>query len=270
MTRRLRYLLTPFIGVALVATVLAAPIQLAAADGKLNSFEKSANSKTSSRKNQKKARSHQNEDDDESFGEALVNGFFRAIFRSLFGGGSRHHHDGDVLRIRGGSHYHSDVLRVQPPPLTPCMNFDLTYHSVESDVEAIDILCEAGLPWVRLHMSHTRFHESSPHDHMAITRALIMLRLQLRAQAEFAPGFGALNISGNGSNTRFAITAPLLIRTESNWGLELRPVLAPNIFQLDAALSYRIEHVALKGGYRMLSSPDESLNGPYMGLSFQF
>ena len=256
MTRRLRYLLTPFIGVALAATVLAAPIQLAAADARLNSFEKSANSKTSSRKNQKKARSRQNEDDHESFGEALVNGFFRALFRSLFGGGSRHHH--------------SDVLRVQPPPLTPCMNFDLTYHSVESDVEAIDILCEAGLPWVRLHMSHTRFHESSPHDHMALTRALIMLRLQLTAQAEFAPGFGALNISGNDSNTRFAITAPLLIRTESNWGLELRPLLAPNIFQLDAALSYRIEHVALKGGYRMLSSPDESLNGPYMGLSFQF
>jgi hypothetical protein len=51
--------------------------------------------------------------------------------------------------------------------------------------------------------------------------------------------------------------------------LEYRPAWADGVNDYDVALLYTKGAVSFKGGYRWVISPHDSLNGPYLGMSWR-
>jgi hypothetical protein len=52
-----------------------------------------------------------------------------------------------------------------------------------------------------------------------------------------------------------------------SWGIELSPAWADGVSDYDIAVLLSQRYGSLKLGYRWLRSPNESLDGPYVGIS---
>jgi hypothetical protein len=154
--------------------------------------------------------------------------------------------------------------------LIPFARFDLSYQDVESDVDAWDYRLEGGYGPVGLQCNLTHYSEETPEDDLDMLRFYGMYRMSFGTIVEVDLGLGALTIDGNGRDTRFSLTVPVRIYPTDWLGIEIRPAWADNVTDCDIALLLTAPYVSLKAGYRWVSSPTESLNGPYAGLAVHF
>jgi hypothetical protein len=114
------------------------------------------------------------------------------------------------------------------------------------------------------------YHESVPSDTMIIRELFGLYRMSFGSDFELDFGGGNLQLNGDRSTRRAAVTLPVLIHPSSTaWGLEYRPAWADGVNDYDVALLYTKGAVSFKGGYRWVISPHDSLNGPYLGMSWR-
>ena len=155
-------------------------------------------------------------------------------------------------------------------PLIPFARVDVSYQSVESDIDAYDYRIECGYGPLAVHFNQTDYRESSPSDELELMRIYGMCRMSFGSKVELDLGLGALTLDGNETDTRFSVTTPVLIHPAERIGLELRPAWAENFSDYDVALLLGWRYGSAKVGYRWVMSPDESLDGPYVGVSIHF
>ena len=161
-----------------------------------------------------------------------------------------------------------DVIpRTLGEPLIPFARMDVAYQAVESDVESLDVRGEVGYGPVGIHLDFTRYWEETPADDLNLIRVLGLYRMSLGPHVEADLGFGVLTVRGDETTSKFLFSLPIAVHPSKYWGMELRPAWADRISDYDVAVMLTRDFVSLKGGYRWVRSPNESLNGPYVGLS---
>lgn len=154
-------------------------------------------------------------------------------------------------------------------PLLPFARIDLAGQAVESDITAFDLRVEEGYGPFAAHLNWTRFTEATPADNLDVVRILALYRMSIGSHMGIDAGCGAISLDGDQHTTRFALTLPVLVHPLENWGIEFRPTWADRITDYDAAIMLTWEYFSLKAGYRWLHTPNESLDGPYMGISLR-
>ncbi|NOY68419.1 MAG: hypothetical protein GXP53_02850 [Deltaproteobacteria bacterium] len=159
-------------------------------------------------------------------------------------------------------------------PLIPFFRADISRQNLESDVNALDFRAEVGYGPFALHYNQTRFHENEPKDKLDLIRIYGVYRMSFSTLVELDLGLGTLIINGKNENSGFSFTLPFIIRPVKYVGVEFRPawssVNGTDVNDYDIAIMLGEKYASLKLGYRWLHSVEESLNGPYAGVSLYF
>jgi len=85
---------------------------------------------------------------------------------------------------------------------------------------------------------------------------------------------GSLTVDGNDRDSGFSFALPVSVYAHEYIGVEFHPAWASingttvRRYELGVYLAH--EYVALKGGYRWMQSPNESLDGPFVGISLRY
>ena len=155
-------------------------------------------------------------------------------------------------------------------PQIPFMRLDFGFQDVESDIDAYDYRVECGYGPLGLHFDQTHYRETSTSDELDLIRLYGLYRMSFGARVQIDLGLGALTIDGDDRDSRFSFTMPILIYPSDHVGIEVRPAWAGNITDYDVGLLATWRYSSIKVGYRWVKSPEESLDGPYVGLSVHF
>jgi len=241
-------------------------------DSELDKFEKDATRQTdhhdTDHHDQKKDDDdHYHDRDDHSVFGYIAGSITRGIFGVFIDGGRA-----SFERVSNpvASRAHGLVPRKPGDPLLPFARVDISFRSIDMSLHAIDLLTEAGYGPFAIQYNESHYHENNPTDRMMISEFFGLYRIALGSSAELDLGGGTLTLHGNASTNRGAITFPILIHPQgSHLGVEFRPAWAESIGDYDLALMYSFTYSSLKAGYRWVESPNASLSGPYVGLSFR-
>jgi hypothetical protein len=229
--------------------------------GTLDAFEKDA--KPERERERSRRREKRNSCIDDTLGEII----FQVIGSGMLYGGvaswARVASDDDCYDL-------DCIPREMGEPLIPFARFDFSYQDVESDVDANDYRFEGGLGPVGFQFNQTHYKEELSEDSLDLIRLHGLYRMSFGTMVEVDLGLGALTIDGNDRDTRFSLTLPVRIYPYDWLGVEVRPAWADGVTDWDVALLLSAPYASLKAGYRWVSSPSESLNGPYVGLAVHF
>ncbi len=231
--------------------------------GKLDDFEKDATEKK------------ENSEDDDNIG-VLIEGIFKLIIDlSTEPENSDSSTSESVDSTKSSSTRKSNGFeREFGVAFTPYVRVDAAYQDVESDVEAYDLRLEFGYSFFAVVGRKTRYFEEDPDDTLDIDEFFLTIRLSELDIFEIDFGVGGLYINGDDINSGVAVSAAILCHPVDYAGFEIRGAwteINENLIQdYDAAFMLGWRYTSVKVGYRTIISENESLDGPYLGLSLRF
>jgi len=155
--------------------------------------------------------------------------------------------------------------------LIPFVRLDTSYQNVESDVDAFDYRVELGYGPFGIQTRQPRYREEDTSDELDIYQTHALYRMSIGNNVEIDLGLGQFAIEGNKKNSGPSFTMPIIFHYNEYMGIEFRPVWANinenNIKDYDLALLCGWRYISVRVGYRWLESENQSLNGPFIGLS---
>ena len=154
--------------------------------------------------------------------------------------------------------------------LIPAARADGDYQWLEGDIHAARFDLEAGFGPFAGRYARTRFEDDRYDEELTLTRFHALYRMSFGGGVEVDLGLGRLILEGEGRDERFSYTVPVRLHLLPGCGVEFRPEWSENISEYSLGLLAGWKFVSLTAGYRWLHSPDETLDGPYAGLSLHF
>lgn len=199
---------------------------------------------------------------------------FLWMFQELFLNGIVVGGAGSMARLEEEGGYLED-LEIPPrqagEALIPFVRLDSAWQAAQSDVTALNTSADLGYGAFAVRVDHTRFWEHDPDDELDLTRVYGLFRMSFGAPLEIDLGLGTMIANGEEERTdRFAITVPILFHPHPSFGIECRPTWADEITETDLGVLVGARFISIKAGYHWLKSPEQSLNGPYLGLSLRY
>lgn len=159
------------------------------------------------------------------------------------------------------------TARLPGDPLIPILRLDVVGQKVQSDIEALGVRGEGGYGPVAVQVDFSRYWEQTPGDQLNLIRSAGLYRMSFSSHVEVDLGLGALTVQGDRTGSNLLFTLPVLVHPHENWGVEFRPAWSERYSDYDLALLLSHSYTSLKLGYRWVHSLDESLDGPYAGVS---
>ena len=234
-----------------------------ASAGQLDAFERDAN-KAESKKEPEHRRRDQDEADpfDDLWGDLLLLPFWYGGSESLA------RMNPDLVDFDA-----TIPLRAPGEPLIPILRADVDWQHIEDNLSAWNFGGELGYGPLALRATRQQFTEEladGNEDRLDLTMLLGLYRMSFAACVEIDLGGGMSWLDGDQESSAGAIAAGITIHPFEHYGFEFRPVWADRIAVYDAGLVAGVDFIAAKAGWRWTESPDESLNGPYAGLSLRY
>jgi hypothetical protein len=156
----------------------------------------------------------------------------------------------------------------------PFASLNLSYQSIESDVEARDARVEGGFGPFAVHYRFTRFNEEVPETQLDLSWLHGVLRLSYFRYVEIGLGFGWIAMKGADSDTGGSFTLPVGVDPSKFFGFDFRPtwggINGHTVSDYDLALRVGIRYVAVRGGYRWTTTGGSTLKGPIVGLMVSY
>jgi len=156
----------------------------------------------------------------------------------------------------------------------PFIRFDFAYQDLESDVDAFDGRVEAGYGPAAVQYRLTRMRQGSTQEHLKLSYAHGLYRISGSDAFEFALGLGQVVLEGEARSSGASFTVPLNIYPLPEIGIRLVPTWSDingnTIRDYDASVAYVPPYFSLRLGYREITSHQETLRGPYAGVSFHY
>jgi len=251
-----------------------AKFDTAVSDEKEHLFErKKAYQYSSSGNNYNSRRSHHGYS---SFGEALLGEVVGELFGTIFFLGIMEGGVASAERMNPGKNI--DVIpRDAGEPLIPFLRLDSHYQWVDTDIYALDFRAEGGWGPFAVGIRNTRYKENledDTKDELDLLQIEFLYRMSWSKYFEMDIGIGALDVNGEEGNSGTSFSMPVLIYPVKNMGIEFRPtwtdINGNKIRDYDSCLVFRTDYVSIKGGYRVVKIDEESLSGPYVGISFYY
>lgn len=198
--------------------------------------------------------------------------------------------DGNIIRIKSeiteGFTIESEVTekefyksaRKKGEPLIPFAEFSANYSYIESDISSATFAMELGKGRYGFRVNSTLFlekiEEDNTTDKMYATNVSLLFRgsFGTHVEIDFAPGWFFLN--GNSRTDGFAFSFPIRIQFSDHISALFRPginfIKKDVISDMDSQISYFNNQFSVNLGYRSLSTPNYTLAGPYLGISYRF
>lgn len=198
----------------------------------------------------------------------LFSGFFAGITQGGKNSWVRVETPGLLSKARGVT------PRQHGEALIPFARFDVTYQDVESDVTAWDYRLEVGYGPLGFQVRRTLYDERSPVASLEALQYHALYRMSFGSDLEVDIGAGALILEGNEENSGFSITVPVLYHASDLYGFEFRPVWSTinenDIQDFDLSVLFGRQYASIRLGYRWFRSPNQSLDGPAVGVSLRW
>ncbi len=254
--------------------------------GALDDFEKDATKQRKKKthyEQQDNSYSTNQHDDDHDHADPISEffGFFMAIGEISKGFADLTHSSWTRADYDTDSPYQSRLindfsLKEKKPgeTLIPYFRFDYHYQDQETDIYASDYRFLAGYgPWAIMGRK-TYLREEEPFDKMRIDQLYGVLRLSISNYVEVGLGFGEYKIVGDDSNSGFSFTLPIMVRINEHFSIEALPTWASinenEIADYDLGVLFGTRYISTKVGFRRIESPNNHLQGPYVGLSLYY
>ncbi len=238
--------------------------------GELDDFEKDATKQKTGQEDTRESSENKKEPGllDDLFSD-LLSEIFSDFLHGLYNEGRA-----SWIRMNGGNQILGISSRKIGEPLLPIFRADLNYLNVKSDVMAIDGKVEAGYGPYGFQFRRTHFTEDLPKDKLDLDQFHGLIRFSSKGYLEVDVGIGAIILKGDETNLGFSFTLPLKIYPTQWVGLNFIPtwsIINGNaISNYDLLLPFTRRFFSINAGYRWLNSSNESLNGPYLGVSFHY
>jgi hypothetical protein len=165
-------------------------------------------------------------------------------------------------------------LRKPGDPLLPFVRFDASYLTIEPDVDAFDYRIQIGYGTFALELNQTRYEEKEPPDQLDFYRLYGLFRLSYSNKVEVDLGVGSIILEGDERHSGLSTTTPIIIHPCDWFIVEFRPMWSningSAIDEYELGFLFNYDFMAIKAGYRWTRSPQESLNGPFIGASIRY
>ena len=229
----------------------------------LRSFEKSAIPKPEIQSETRyRAPSHTSRQEN-GIGDELAQDFMDMTMNLMIAGGY-------YSMQRVASEANDPMRRIAGEPLIPFMRYDFAYQHVSSRIGANIHRFESGYGPVALLLEKYTFNEHEPSNTLQVERQMFMYRMSVGNDAEIDLGIGKSVITGMQRTTINVISLPVKFMIGEMTSVELRPTWGGAVDDFEVALHWGVKLGSLKAGYRILSSPDASLKGPFAGMAFYY
>ncbi len=166
------------------------------------------------------------------------------------------------------------IPRKSGEALIPFISFEVAYQDVESDVTAWDYRLEVGYGPLGFQARRTLYDERSPVASLEALQYHALYRMSFGSDLEVDIGAGALILEGNEENSGFSVTVPVLYHPSEVYGFEFRPVWSTinenDIQDFDFSVLFGSQYASIRFGYRWFRSPNQSLDGPVVGVALRW
>ena len=183
-------------------------------------------------------------------------------------------HDGSPAPVDTNRLDDVDFTPLPGDPTMPLARFDFAWQAVESDVDAYDFGLEVGYSAVAVRGRLTHYRENDPGDTLDLSSLLLLWRIPVSGVLELDVGFGGAELDGEASQSGFDFSFALRgWIPERHVGFEYRGEfidIGDGLSSHDFCVLLHVNCFALRGGYRLLHSAGDSLDGPFAGASVMF
>lgn len=209
------------------------------------------------------APSRASREDGNGIGDDLAQDFTDAVMDLVIAGGQY-----TMQRVAPGA---DDLLRRNAgEPLIPFVRYDFAYQNVSPSIDARIHRFESGYGPIAVLLENFTFNERVPSNTLKVERQMILYRMSVGNEAEVDVGIGKSVITGMQRTMIDVISLPVKFMISENVSVELRPTWGGTVDDYEVALHWGMQFGSLKAGYRILSSPDASLNGPFAGIALYY
>lgn len=155
------------------------------------------------------------------------------------------------------------------------VTIDAAYQFVEAGIYGLDTSLQARFRLIHIEGRFTRYVETAPSDSLDISQFRLVYPIRLGRSLTIGAGLGAYQLAGNNTNTGGSISFPISYRAPySNWQFDLTPLWASingnTISDVELRAGYRTGSTNFFVGARAMETGGQLINGPYIGVGFNF
>ncbi len=151
--------------------------------------------------------------------------------------------------------------------LIPYVRYDFAYQQLSSSISGYDNRLELGYGVASLLVEDYRLYDRAYATALTLDRYLLQYRVSLNRRSEFDFGVGETEMLGANYTQLGTVSLAARFILADNLLLEVRPTWARTIQDYEAAIALTQPYWSLKAGYRSMTSPGGTLQGPFIGLA---
>ncbi len=154
--------------------------------------------------------------------------------------------------------------------LIPYARYDFGYQEVSSSISGYDNRLEFGFGAASMQVEDYRLYDRKYGAALTIDRYLLQYRVSVNRRSELDFGVGQTELLGASYTALGTVSMAARVILADNLMLELRPTWARTVQDYDAAVALTLPYWSLKAGYRTMTSPGGTLQGPYVGFALHY
>jgi hypothetical protein len=166
-------------------------------------------------------------------------------------------------------------LKQEWHPALPTIRIEPAYQWMKGNINGFSGKLEAGYLIFGIDGEYNRLWEKNPSSTLDIWSAHFMLRTVFARFFGTNLAIGAKGLRGTGSRTGIEVGMPFYIYFTKVLYLDILPYLATfngsqNVYDLGGGISFKWKMLGARAGYRALFTGGQVLQGPRIGLFFQW
>ncbi len=154
--------------------------------------------------------------------------------------------------------------------LIPYARYDFGYQTLSAGIYGYDNRLEAGFGAFGVQFEDYRLYDRNFGIGLTLDRYLLQYRISVNRRSEFDFGIGQTDLMGATLTQLRTVSVTGRIMLVDNLMLEVRPAWARTVQDYDGALVLTLPYWSLKAGYRSMTSPGGTLQGPYIGFALHY
>lgn len=156
--------------------------------------------------------------------------------------------------------------------LIPFFKFNVNTQHVSEKIDALDLKIEIGKGNVGFEVRTTKYLEEAVNEKLEYHQFQYFHRMSVGDKIGINLGLGYGIMNGVDTYNGTILSMPILFQNGNHLGFEIRPSYfdadGVTIHDLDISMLYTYRKLAFRVGHRSLKSPNNVINGYYVGFDF--
>lgn len=158
--------------------------------------------------------------------------------------------------------------------LLPFFKLNVNTQHVSESIDGLDVKLEVGRGLLAAEVRATRYQEKAVNEKLDYQQLQAFYRMLFGNTLGVNIGIGWGRLRGDDTYSGWLFTLPIIWHDRKHWAIELRPgwfdADGVSLTEFDGSVLYAYQRLAFRVGYRTLESPNNSIDGPYLGLDYIF